>query len=222
MASNNYFYSTRVSNVSVGGGTLTYTSRVGYGVGFPLLSSAGKTYTLSYSATSSGQPYGAAMYYKQDGTYISASSIGGTGSKTLTFTTPANTYYLVIMFGCDSESDKTVNVSNIQLETGDTATTYEQWIGNVTSETIVTVAADHTLVADWTYSGACYTVISGYTPKCMSGPDLSTTEIHRYSSGQLIRGYNTGIAMGNGYNWIYSYDYSCYVGGDAVSSTTCP
>ena len=74
---------------------------------------------------------------------------GSTGNVTRTFTTPANTYYVVIMFGCNSDFNKVINVSNIQLEYGDTATSYEQYVGSVTSGTTVSIDANHTLVAKW-------------------------------------------------------------------------
>ena len=148
LAGNNYYYSSRVSNVSVGVGTLTFTSRVGYGVAFPLQIPAGQTLTLSYNISGTS-PYNSIMYYKSDGTLLNYTVSSSTGNVTRTFTTPANTYYVVIMFGCNYDSDKVINVSNIQLEYGDTATSYEQYLGSVTSNTTVSIDENHTLVAKW-------------------------------------------------------------------------
>lgn len=42
-----------------------------------------------------------------------------------------------------------IDIKNIQLESGDTATSYEPYFGNVTSDTIVTRGENHTLYAMW-------------------------------------------------------------------------
>ena len=42
-----------------------------------------------------------------------------------------------------------IDIKNIQLEPGDTATSYEPYFGNITSDTIVTRGENHTLYAMW-------------------------------------------------------------------------
>ena len=42
-----------------------------------------------------------------------------------------------------------IDIKNIQLEPGDTATSYEPYLGNITSDTIVTKQENHTLYAMW-------------------------------------------------------------------------
>ena len=149
LAYNNYYNPSAVTSnsISMDEGSLNYTANGGYGIGYPLLVDANSEYTLSFEATTTNNgPYVSTLFYKENGEIISYENHVGAGEVTYTFTTPADTYYLVVVFAVGSGTS-TINLSNIQLEKGTTGTVYEPYY--VTSSTNVTQNKNHTLTAIW-------------------------------------------------------------------------
>ena len=68
-------------------------------------------------------------------------------------TIPYDTNDALITIGNDAPNlygpNSYIDIKNIQLEPGDTATLYEPYFGNITSDTIVTRGENHTLYAMW-------------------------------------------------------------------------
>ena len=68
-------------------------------------------------------------------------------------TIPYDTIDALIVIGNDAPNlygeNSYIDIKNIQLEPGDTATSYEPYFGNVTNDTIVTRGENHTLYAMW-------------------------------------------------------------------------
>ena len=147
LAVNNYYIPARIENYIVNSGTMSFTSSSGYGVGFPIITSGGKKYIVSYDCISPNSNGGlGVLYYGSDGTVIDFSyATVATGYHTKTFTTPSDTYYLVVDFYTYSTAN--VSFSNIQLEEGTEATAYEPYY--VTSDTTVVQKNNHTLKAIW-------------------------------------------------------------------------
>lgn len=129
LAYNNYYNPSSVTAFSTNNGAITMTAGSGYGVAYPILSAPNKTYTFSYDMASSGTGLSAVMYYQSDGTLIDYVRTDGNGAKAITFTTPANTYYVVLQLACQGST--TITVSNPQLEEGTTQTFYESYLGGV-------------------------------------------------------------------------------------------
>ena len=117
------------------------------------------TYTLSfnYNVISSTNPIHDSVGYgsivgKYNYDIYHSSCYSGIGRKKTTFTTsnsfntsPAKIAFRLVRMGTSGNAN--VDISNIQLEIGSTATPYEPYY--VTSLTNVTQAKDHTLTAIW-------------------------------------------------------------------------
>ena len=149
LAFNNYYIPTRVENYAINSNSLRLKSIAGYGIGFPMISSSNKVYTISFNIANkeSGSVGYSALFYKEDGTLISFDNLNmNNGYNTKSFITPANTHYLVNDF-YSAESQQGIVFSNILLEEGTVATVYEPYY--VTSDVIVTQEKDHTLTAIW-------------------------------------------------------------------------
>lgn len=147
LAFNNYYNVASINRLTVSSNSIELSARSGYGVGLPILSSSNKTYTLSFDTNGTTNRGYSTLFYSSDGTLISYSNSGMVSNHmTKTFTTPNNTYYLVIEF-YGSNTDENITISNIQLEEGSTATEYEPYY--VTNSTTVTQAQNHTLTAQW-------------------------------------------------------------------------
>lgn len=130
MSVNNYYrqnYTNWVLNPSVENGVISFSSGTasGYGIGFPLSLAAGQRYYLSGTVTNSGTA--GAIYYDKDGNLISyqASRLNNT------LLIPNNTVTTVICF-YSTATNTSYTFSNIQLELGSTATTYEPYDPNNT------------------------------------------------------------------------------------------
>lgn len=128
MSVNNYYrdnYTNWVLNLSIDNGTISFSSggASGYGIAFPLKLIPGQTYFLS----GTGNGYAGATYYDKDGKVISFQN----GRLNNTITIPQNTVITLIGFYANTtNTDYTFN--NIQLELGDTATSYEPYNPNNT------------------------------------------------------------------------------------------
>ena len=85
---------------------------VNYSLSLPIKVKTNTKYTISGTSTN---VYGCYAFYQNDGTFISRSSFFT--SSTTTFTTPANATYIRI-------ADLTTILGSIQLEEGDTASSY--------------------------------------------------------------------------------------------------
>lgn len=146
LAFNNYFNADKVTSLTVNSDSINMQTSSGYGVGFPLLTGAGKNYVLTSKMQTTGtEVISSALFYKSDGTLLNYFSNIGNGERN-NFTSPANTYYMVIEFTTNG-NDAILNVNNIQLENGTLSTPYEPYC--ISEDTKVTQSSNHTLTAIW-------------------------------------------------------------------------
>ena len=148
LAFNNYYnQASSVTTLNVTASSIQLVARSGYGVGFPFLSTGNKNYVLSFDTNGTDNRGCSILYYKEDGTLINfAQSTMAGNHVTKSFTTPSDTYYLVIEFYGSSTSTN-IEITNVQLEEGNVATAYEPYY--VTSTTTVVQNDNHTLTAIW-------------------------------------------------------------------------
>lgn len=120
--------STYMSNISIGTNSFSYNTgnANAYGIGYWLYLIPGETYCVSATATNCSI---AIFFFQEQHEYISFTS--GLSSSGASFTIPENAYYSFILF-LPTNKNSTVTVSNIQLELGSTATTYEPYNSNNT------------------------------------------------------------------------------------------
>lgn len=122
LTANNYYNAgVQIDYSLIDNGIKITTKQAGYGVGFPVILSSAKTYTISADINVIDNQMIRAIFYKEDGTYISNVTSSGT-NKFLTFTTPDNTYFVVIMLTPKANVETTY--SNIMLNEGNTALPY--------------------------------------------------------------------------------------------------
>ena len=144
LAYNNYFYPNNIyrNSINITDNSVTFNGKNGYGLAYPLILTAGETYTLSYNATSdseSGVPHVNIQFYLEDGTRIGNSdNLNNTGFNQIVFEVPSNTYYSVITLCADSSSILTYTFSNVQIEKGNSYTAYEQYRNKQLNVTIPT------------------------------------------------------------------------------------
>ena len=127
---NNYWRGETASRyiVSRANGGLTFATNDGaYGFGVCVPLNPNTKYTLSY--TGEGVAIRIAQYAK-DGTHVKGTNLGSTNP--ITFTSAGDVAYALIILTCDSNYTKQeVAISNVLLEVGETASTYEQYNGTV-------------------------------------------------------------------------------------------
>ena len=83
------------------------------------------SYTLSFDTNYELTNY--IHYIKGDYTFISRNNSLGHNSN-VSFTTPSNCRYIFIRFGVQNQTENTINITNIQIEKGSTATSYEPYL----------------------------------------------------------------------------------------------
>ena len=132
--------------------SLNFITSSGYGIAFPFLGGASESYVLSYDSSFSGGtsnplPISSFLFYDINGNLISYNMSNGVGHKIHSYTSPADTYYVVINFAGNG-SNVDLSFSKIQLEKGETATEFEPY-QEYSSDTVVTKGNDHTLHAIW-------------------------------------------------------------------------
>lgn len=127
-AENYYYKNYTIATVLNGTITVTNKNNNSYGVGFPVCVKSNTTYTLSFTAQNAMVSFG---YYDNEWHYLSAST-GSTSGNPRTITTPEKTCYMVIVFRAPQSETATYTYSNIQLELGSTATSYESYQGTTT------------------------------------------------------------------------------------------
>lgn len=124
-ARNNYYNPDNITNVNVSKGIISFkvVNASGYGIGIPILLTAGQTYTASCLVDNNVRPGIGISYYKEDGTPISyTQGEMVTNNPIVSFTIPEGTYFtVVVLYG---QSNNNYVFSNIQLEKGNTATSY--------------------------------------------------------------------------------------------------
>lgn len=120
LAASNYKNSGIINSYEIEETSVTYTSGANaYGIGFDLLVKPGETYTFSCKEIVT---FGIA-YYAEDGTHISYSSSRTNRSVQ---TVPENAKWLVVVLSCNLDDVNTeITCSDIQIEKGDTATSFE-------------------------------------------------------------------------------------------------
>ena len=122
----NYYYPTNVSSWSVSDGAVSVVgANNAYGIGFPVSVKPNTSYC--FSSVASGNPYIGVGFYDAEWHYVSA--INNDGNTTLNFITPYNAAYAVIILRSTDTSVGTT-WTNIQLELGSTASTYEPYSGS--------------------------------------------------------------------------------------------
>lgn len=126
LSSNNYYVNITTTYEILTNGIKINVAQSGYGLGFPMILQANTQYTISANINVSSSSMIRASYYKEDGTYISNDASSSTNNY-LSFTTPNETYYVVILFTPQANTD--VTFTNVQLEKG-TATDYEPYNNN--------------------------------------------------------------------------------------------
>lgn len=116
----NRFAPTFVSNCVIDNGSILYhTISAGFAVGVGMQLTPGQTYTCSFDSTNNGRL--CLLYYDANGTFLKKQDFVKS-----TFTVPENVVYTVLLFR-DADKAGDYKFWNIQLESGDTATSYEPY-----------------------------------------------------------------------------------------------
>lgn len=125
LTANNYYNAgVQIDYSLIDNGIKITTKQAGYGIGFPVILSSAKTYTISANIDVIDNQMIRAIFYKEDGTYISNVTSSGT-NKFLTFTTTDDTYFVVIMLTPKANVETTY--SEIKLEKGNKASGYSPY-----------------------------------------------------------------------------------------------
>ncbi len=107
------------------GDTITVISHMGgYGVGIDMRVKSSTTYTISAMRSGAFENRYRIGFYASDGTFI-----GYTSTSNGTFVTPENCEW--VLYVITSTNNAECVCTNIQLEQGDTATTYEPYCGGI-------------------------------------------------------------------------------------------
>lgn len=118
LTSNNYWYSWYIASYRVDATSVTVTNTVGgYGIGFDVEVIPGCAYTFSYAESYEIR----CAFYQADGTYIGDNIVQG-GS--VTRKAPDNAKWLVV-FCIPKNPNTEYTYTNLQVEVGSVATTYE-------------------------------------------------------------------------------------------------
>lgn len=122
----NNYYNTGITidYTFIDNGIKITTNQGGYALAFPLLLKPNTTYTISANISPIGVERLRAGYYQQDGTFISF-EINYSSNNYFSFTTPSNAYYTLIHLTPSVNTE--VTFTNIMLELGNTATSYEPY-----------------------------------------------------------------------------------------------
>lgn len=147
LRADNYYYRGYITNYSVTDSTIkvTSTNNFNYGVAFPVACHGGMTYTLSATLTGCNMSVGC---YDANWNFIQR--LKSVSSNTLvTFTTPADAAYITVVFGSSTLGTEGT-ATNIQLELGSSATSYEAYQSNT-----------YTIDLDGTRYGGSLDVLSG-------------------------------------------------------------
>ena len=198
MAYDNYLAGGNVSSLTISNNTVRIVASSGYGVGYPLILDAGKTYTLSGNASTNGgtspSPHLGVVFYTSTGTKISYEYVKDSTSMVLTFTVPSNAYYTVIVLS-NGGANADITYSNVQLEYGSSKTAYEAF-AYTTASTTVTKSAYHTLYAVWKdITSPTITLITKWT--YVSGFPVANETVH--DTGITVSADRTQIQWtGNG------------------------
>ena len=116
----NRFAPTFISNCVIDNGSISYhTISAGFAVGVGMQLTPGQTYTCSFDSTNNGRL--CLLYYDANGTFLKKQDFVKS-----TFTVPENVVYTVLLFR-DADKAGDYKFWNIQLESGDTATSYEPY-----------------------------------------------------------------------------------------------
>ena len=151
MSATNYLDGEKLASFSISDNSLTANCRNGYGLGYTFCLTPGETYTLSGVSDSEYHSIGV-CYYTVDDTYISGSE---NFQFPKTFTVPSNAYITLLVFkSVGSGYNTDITYSNIQLEKGSTATSYEPYNGELfiysPTEYTITPTTTTNLGVTWT------------------------------------------------------------------------
>lgn len=116
--SGNYYDPGSVDSYEIISQGIKIASRYSYGVGFVENLKTGSTYTISYNLITAGVATYEIVFYSQDGSRISATA-------NRTFIVPDDAVWSIIIFKTNAGAEATF--SNIQLEEGSAATSYEPY-----------------------------------------------------------------------------------------------
>lgn len=118
LAVNDYVHQTALTNVSISGDTITFTSNsAAYGLALPIKVIAGRAYTLEKTGTNAGTCY--VVWYDQNGLFISSNVADNNVSNTA----PNNAYWGVIVLRVTPDG-ATATYSNVCLHRTGTRTGY--------------------------------------------------------------------------------------------------
>ena len=118
LAVNDYVHQATVTNVSISGDTISFTSSsAAYGLALPIKVIAGRAYTLEKTGTNAGTCYVA--WYDQNGLFISSN----VADNNISNTAPNNAYWGVIVLRANADG-ATATYSNIAFHVTGTRTGY--------------------------------------------------------------------------------------------------
>ena len=156
----NYYSPSQINSYSIGNNTLSVNSKSDYAIGFVFSVNAGEQYILSAETTDQAARV-TVVFYKQDGSYISYGNISILG---VSFVIPDNAVKMIINFHNYSiYANTTVTFTNIQLELGTAATTFQPY----QEETINITLPD-------TFYGGYIDLVSGELVQTMGYLDMGT------------------------------------------------
>ncbi|MBO4293159.1 MAG: InlB B-repeat-containing protein [Clostridia bacterium] len=148
IAYNNYYVNDNVGSVTINQNSIKVNAKNGYGAGYALKVNKNTNYVLSYDADGANSVT-SIIYYNENGEMISYERTNGNGTKNVQFTTPNDIYYLVVVFSVEKGEFTEYTFSNIMLEEGSTATSYEPY-KTITAESLLSTDCDHKIYAQWT------------------------------------------------------------------------
>lgn len=157
----NYFGANNILRYEIANGTLTFKSQAGYGIGFAMNLAPGN-YCLSYTLVS-GSLQSYVAYYAQDGTYISEQVISNT------FTVPENADITVVGFTTYLNTSDDESATDIQVESGSTATAYEPFTNTIYGGYVDYERGE--VVAEWGY-------IASYNGETIPGEWMSDRDVY--------------------------------------------
>ena len=160
------------------------------------------TYSISLDISANGVAtgsYGRISLYKGSSYFYLYEGAGGSGHKTSTFTTPADLsgYSNLLIYG-SSDKSATVNLSNIQIELGSTATTYEPFRGY--NQTTISLDAPLNKIGDVedTYNSLTGEFVQRIGKRVLDGTEAGWQKYSANPSSNVYYINFTGSAKGYG------------------------
>ena len=191
ITSNNYYDPAKISELSYSNGIVSFkTSSSGYGVGFDFeCDGNSQTYTLSKSDSN----LIGVTYYSSDGSYIS--DVTST-STSYTFTPPSNATHFVITLR-PNILNTLITYSNLQLELGSTATTYQPYFQ-------YDLVPNGYKVVEYIESTGTQYINTGYSPKSKTKANVKLSFLDLSYGSAVMGAWNSSTDS----RWQLFYVYS--------------